>query len=73
MQATAARMFDRYKLPRFAMGVDGMMVRIERAPRSFPPGLALQDINCRKNFWALKCQLVCIDEMLISDGDCDWP
>lgn len=73
MQATAARMFATYKLPRFAMGVDGMMVRFERAPRGLPPGLALQDFNCRKNFWALNCQLVCNDEMLILDLDCDWP
>jgi hypothetical protein len=54
------------------MGVDGMMVRFERAPHGFPPGLALQDFNCRKNFWALNCQLVCNDEMLILDLDCHW-
>jgi hypothetical protein len=28
--------------------------------------------NCRKNFWALNCQIVCNDEMLILDLDCHW-
>ena len=74
MQATAARMLERYHLPRFAMAVDGMMVRFELAPRNFPRDqLVLQDFNCRKNFYALNSQLVCNDEMLILDVDPDWP
>jgi hypothetical protein len=72
-QATAARMMDRFQLPRFAYAVDGMMVRFDSAPRNFPNTIGLQDFNCRKNFWALNCQVVCNDEFLICDLDCDWP
>jgi hypothetical protein len=73
MQATAARMMEKYQLPRFAYGVDGMMVRFDTAPRDFPATIGLQDFNCRKNFWAINCQVVCNDEFLILDLDCDWP
>jgi hypothetical protein len=55
-QATAARIFERFQLPRFAYAVDGMMVRFDSAPRNFPDTIGLQDFNCRKNFWALNCQ-----------------
>ena len=33
MQETAERMFQIYKLPRFALGVDGVMLKFEAAPR----------------------------------------
>jgi hypothetical protein len=64
---------ERFLLPRFAYAVDGMMVRFDCAPRDFPANIDLQDFNCRKNFYALNCQVVCNDEFLICDLDCDWP
>ena len=73
MHATAARMMNRFHLPRFAFAVDGMMVRFDNAPRDFPPNLAKQDFNCRKNFYAFNCQVVANDEFLICDLDVDWP
>jgi hypothetical protein len=56
-QATAARMMQDHQLPRFAFAVDGMMVRFDSAPRDFPDTIGLQDFNCRKNFYALNCQV----------------
>jgi len=74
MAATAARMMEKHQLPQIAYAVDGMMVRFDTAPRGFPTNtLALQDFNCRKNFYAINAQVVCNDEMLILDLDCDWP
>jgi hypothetical protein len=73
MQATAARIMERFELPRFAFAVDGMMVRFDLAPRNVPANINLQDFNCRKNFYALNCQVICNDELLICDLDCDWP
>jgi hypothetical protein len=52
-QATAARMMQKYQLPWF-----GMMVRgFDSAPHDFPETIGLQDFNCRKNFYALNCQV----------------
>jgi hypothetical protein len=73
MHATAAFMMNRYRLPRFAYAVDGMMVRFDNAPQNIPPTLVTQDFNCRKNFYAINCQVVANDELLICDLDVDWP
>jgi hypothetical protein len=35
-QAAAARMMQKYQLPRFAYTIDGMMVRFDSAPRDLP-------------------------------------
>ncbi len=61
-----------FVLPPFAFAVDGMMVRFDAGPPSFPGNINLQDFNCCKNFYALNCQVVCNDEF-ICDLDCDWP
>ncbi len=34
-----------------------MMVRFDSAPSDFPDTIGLQDFNCRKNFYALNCQV----------------
>jgi len=47
----------RYGLPRFAYGVDGMLVRFDGAPRDIPAGNVLQEYWCRKQFWAINCQV----------------
>jgi len=75
MEATAGRMMDRFQLPRFALAVDGMMVKFDSAPREIPAeaNLVAQDFNCRKNFYAFNTQVVCNDRFLICDLDTDWP
>jgi hypothetical protein len=73
MHATAQRMLERFHLPRFAFAVDGMMVRFDVAPRDIPDNTRLQEYWCRKGFFALNCQMVCNDQGLILDLDCDWP
>jgi hypothetical protein len=56
-QATAARMMADHHLPRMAYAVDGMMARFDTAPRNFPANIGLQDFTCRKNFYAINCQV----------------
>jgi hypothetical protein len=56
-QTTAARMMQKYQLPRFAYAIDGMMVHFDSAPHDFPDTIGLQDFNWRKNFYALNCQV----------------
>jgi hypothetical protein len=73
MQATTSQIMERFLLPRFTIAVDGMMVRFDGGWRSFLANINLQDFKCRKNFYALNCQVVCNDEFLICDLDCDWP
>ena len=49
MSDTAYRMYQRYGLTDFACGVDGVLMRFQKMPRSevaFNP----QDYNCRKGF-----------------------
>jgi hypothetical protein len=73
MQNTAERIAERFQIPRLALAVDGMMARFEDAPRGLPPGVRRQDWWCRKCFYAINCQIVCNDQHLICDVDCDWP
>ena len=72
MSATARRMYERFGLQRFAFAIDGMLVRFDGAPRSIPRGLVLQDYWCRKQFYALNCQVICNDRRLILDLDVGW-
>jgi hypothetical protein len=73
MSDTAQNMLERFDLPKFAFAVDGMMVRFDTAPRNIPANTRLQEYWCRKGFYALNCQVVCNDESLILNIDCDWP
>ena len=72
MEDTSQRMLNRFHLPRFAMAVDGMMVRFSEAPRGLPPDKDTQQFWCRKQFYALNVQVVANDEF-IYDLDCGWP
>ena len=47
MVETSTMMQERFHLPRFAMAVDGMMVRFVEAPRGLPPGKHKQQFWCR--------------------------
>ena len=36
MEETADRMWQKFHLPRFALGVDGVMLKFQEAPRNLP-------------------------------------
>ena len=55
MVETSTMMQERFHLPRFAMAVDGMMVRFVEAPRGLPQGMHKQQFWCRY----FSCQLLC--------------
>ncbi len=73
MQATAQRMEEKYHLPRFAYAVDGVVVRFDGKPRGIPPGNVAQNYWNRKNCYAINCQIIANDELLIYDIDNGWP
>ena len=68
MEKTAANMLERFKLPRFALAVDGMVARFQEAPRRLPEGKHAQLFWCRKQCYAINCQVVAND-WLICDLD----
>jgi hypothetical protein len=70
--ATAQRLQDRFHLPGFAFGVDGVVVKFEEAPRKIPEGTVQQDFWGRKMHYAINCQIVGNDEGLILDINADW-
>ena len=72
MQETAERMHETFKLPRFALGVDGVMLKFEAAPRKIPGNLHQQLFWCRKQFYAINAQVVA-DDNLIRHIDIRWP
>ena len=72
MQATSENNFDRFHLPRFGVGVDGMMVKFTEAPRRLPANKHKQLFWCRKQSYAINVQVVSTDN-LICDVDCKWP
>lgn len=72
MEETSQKIMERFKLPRFAMAVDGMMTRFEEAPRRLPIGKHKQLYWCRKQFYAVNTQVVAND-WRICDLDAGWP
>ena len=72
MGDTSERMFQRFGLPSLSMAVDGMMARFEEAPKKLPPGKYQQLYWCRKQFYAINCQVVANDRK-IYDLDVRWP
>ena len=72
MHETAEKMLQRFKLPRFALGVDGVMLKFESAPRKLPVNKHPQQFWCRKQFYAINAQVVA-DDRLIRDIDIRWP
>ena len=72
MEETSQRNLVRFKLPRFSMAVDGMMARFELAPSGLPPHKHKQLFWCRKQFYAINCQVLAND-WRICDLDVRWP
>ena len=50
-------MEDRFGLPNFAYGIDGMHVRFEDVPRNLPLGHDPQQYHCRKLFYSINVQV----------------
>ena len=72
MEATAERNLQRFHLPRFALGVDGVMLRFQEAPRKLPDDKHQQQFWCRKQCYAINAQVVG-DDKLIRDIVVRWP
>jgi len=75
MEATAARIEERFQLPNFAYGIDGMPVRFDEAIRGIPvgPGFAnLQNYRSRKGYYCINVLYVANDQHLILAFDRDW-
>jgi len=70
--ATARRLEDRFHLPGFAFGVDGVVMLYEDKPRLIPRGRVPQDYWNRKMVYAMNVQIVGDDEGRILDIDVDW-
>ena len=70
--ATARRLEDRFHLPGFAFGVDGVAMLYEDKPRVIPPGTVAQDYWNRKMTYAINVQIVGDDEGRILDIDAGW-
>ena len=69
---TAQRMQNRFHLPGFAWGVDGVIIRFDRAPRNIPAVNVQQDFWCRKMTHGFNCQVVGNDTGMILDIIADW-
>jgi len=75
MAATAERMWHRYGLPNFAMGIDGMLARFEEAPRHLPVGIGLpvkQSFWTRKMFYGINVLVLGNDQKIVHAIDPDW-
>ena len=53
MEETADRMWQKFHLPRFALGVDGVMLKFQEAPRNLPENKHQQQFWCRKQNYAM--------------------
>ena len=71
METTAARLFDRFGLDDFALGVDGCIMRFEDQPRGLPAEKHPQLFWNRKQDYALNVQFVCNDDR-VCDLDVGW-
>jgi hypothetical protein len=73
MEETAARLEERFHLPRFAFGIDGVVMIFDGAPRKVPEGTVKQDYWNRKMRYATNVQVVGNDRHVIHDINVDWP
>jgi hypothetical protein len=55
------------------IGVDGVFVKFQEAPRNLPPGKHKQQFWTRKGGYGLNVQVVAGDRLIIYDIDCRWP
>jgi hypothetical protein len=72
MQETATRLEAKFHLPRFAFGIDGVVMIFDGAPREIPAGTVKQDYWNRKMRWAINVQVIGNDRHLIYDINVDW-
>jgi hypothetical protein len=72
MAETAQRLLDKFHLPDFAFGVDGVVVKFDGAPRNIPRRTVKQDFWNRKMVYAINVQIVGNDRHLIHDINVDW-
>lgn len=72
LMETAQRLEERFNLPRFSFGVDGVVVKFDGAPRVIPAGTVLQDFWNRKMCYCINVQIIGNDRHLIIDINADW-
>jgi hypothetical protein len=72
MEQTAQNLFERFGLPRFAFGIDGVITSFEEAPRNCPPGTIKQNFWCRKMKYAINVQAIGNHKRLLLDLNADW-
>jgi hypothetical protein len=72
MEETANRLEAQFHLPRFAFGIDGVVMKFDGAPRELPEGTVQQDFWHRKMLYAINVQVVGNDRHLIHDINVDW-
>lgn len=66
MENTAFQMEQKYKLPGFAFGIDGCMIRFQKKPRFDGPGHNAQDFWGRKQFYCLNALILANDKLIYS-------
>ena len=71
MADTARRMLELHHLPNFAYAVDGTFAVFFDKPRRLPPGPVAQQYWCRKQKYAINCQIVSNDKF-VYDVDVGW-
>jgi hypothetical protein len=72
MAETAQYFLERFGLPRFAFGVDGVITSFEEAPCNCPPGTVKQNLWCRKMKYAINIQAIGNHKRLLLDLNADW-
>jgi hypothetical protein len=72
MEEISTRLEAKFKLPRFAFGIDGVIMIFDDAPREVPVGTVKQDHWHRKMRYAINVQVIGNDKHLIYDINVDW-
>ena len=72
MAETANDLYARFGLPRFAWGIDCVVVKFTEAPRKIPEGTVKQNFWSRKMCYGLNVQIVGNHKRLILDIDANW-
>ena len=72
MRKTADKMLLKYKLPNFALAIDGIHLRLGGKPHGIPDHHTQQHYFCRKQFYSINCQ-VTSNDLYICDLDMRWP
>ncbi len=74
MRELANDLMDRFGIPRVALGVDGTFIRLGNKPvaTDLPPGLHLQDIWGRKQFYCFNVMVVGDSKQFIRKLSVGW-